>query len=91
MAAAATTTKNTITLKGSTDTVSEFFQCAMSSILYQRGVYPAENFEPVKQYGITVMAVKDPKLRAYLQSVLKQFTGACVCVLMRLYQLMGFE
>lgn len=67
--------KNTITLKGSTDTVSEFFQYALSSILYQRGVYPAENFEPLKKYGLTVMAVRDPKLCSYLTSVLRQFSG----------------
>ncbi|KAL4539368.1 hypothetical protein Ndes2437B_g02251 [Nannochloris sp. 'desiccata'] len=70
----ATATKNTITLKGSTDTVSEFFQYALSSILYQRGVYPAENFEPQKKYGLTVMAVRDAKLCSYLQSVLRQFS-----------------
>lgn len=73
--ATATKTKNTITLKGSTSTVSEFFQYALSSILYQRGVYPAENFEPQKKYGLTVMAVRDPKLCGYLQSVLRQFSG----------------
>ncbi len=74
----ATATKNTITLKGSTDTVSEFFQYALSSILYQRGVYPAENFEPQKKYGLTVMAVRDAKLCSYLQSVLRQFSGKFV-------------
>lgn len=54
MAALATATKNTITLKGSTATVSEFFNFALSSILYQRGVYPTESFQPKKQYGLTV-------------------------------------
>lgn len=63
-----------ILLKGSTDTVSEFFKYALSSVLYQRGVYPAENFEPTKKFGITVMTVKDLKLQMYLQDVLKQFT-----------------
>ena len=47
-------TKNAITLKGSTAVVTEFFQFALSSILYQRGVYPPESFEPKKQYGLTV-------------------------------------
>ncbi len=67
--------KHTVTLRGSTNTVSEFFQYALSSILYQRGIYPAENFEPQKKYGLTVMAVRDPKLVTYLESVLRQFTG----------------
>jgi mitotic spindle assembly checkpoint protein MAD2 len=70
--------KNTVTLRGSTDTVSEFFQYALSSVLYQRGIYPAENFEPQRKYNLTVMAVKDPKLTLYLQSVLRQFTGIVI-------------
>lgn len=67
--------KNIITLKGSTATVTEFFQYALSSILYQRGIYPPESFEPRKQYGLTVMAVKEERLGAYLQAVLRQFSG----------------
>ncbi|GAB4815147.1 hypothetical protein N2152v2_002193 [Parachlorella kessleri] len=67
-------TKNAITLKGSTAVVTEFFQFALSSILYQRGVYPPESFEPKKQYGLTVMTVKEDKLKGYLLAVLKQFS-----------------
>lgn len=76
MSETASAVRNTITLKGSTATVNEFFQYALSSILYQRGVYPPENFEPKKQYGLTVMAVKDSQLTEYLSSVLQQFSGA---------------
>lgn len=75
MAATAQAQKNTITLKGSTATVTEFFQYALSSILYQRGVYPPESFEPRKQYGLTVMACKEEKLQGYLAAVLQQFSG----------------
>ncbi|KAL4446205.1 hypothetical protein ABPG77_003012 [Micractinium sp. CCAP 211/92] len=74
MAATAQATKNQITLKGSVATVTEFFQHALSSILYQRGIYGPESFEPKKAYGLTVMAVKDDKLTAYLQAVLQQFS-----------------
>ena len=66
-------TAGSVHIQGSTETVGEFFSYALSSILYQRGVYPAENFEPVKKYGLTVMVVKDPKLCGYLQTVLRQF------------------
>ncbi|EFN52207.1 hypothetical protein CHLNCDRAFT_59761 [Chlorella variabilis] len=74
MSATAQATRNEITLKGSVATVSEFFRHALSSILYQRGIYAPESFEPVKAYGLTVMAVKDVKLTAYLQAVLGQFS-----------------
>ena len=73
MAAQVQATKNEITLKGSVATVTEFFSYALSSILYQRGIYAPESFEPRKAYGLTVMATKDDKLTAYLGAVLKQF------------------
>ncbi len=37
--ASTTDTQTEITLKGSVDIVSEFFFCAINSILYQRGKY----------------------------------------------------
>ncbi|KAI3432455.1 hypothetical protein D9Q98_004005 [Chlorella vulgaris] len=74
MLATAQATKNEITLKGSVATVTAFFRHALSSILYQRGIYAPESFEPVKAYGLTVMAVKEDKLISYLQAVLQQFS-----------------
>ena len=76
MSATAQASKNEITLKGSVAVVTEFFSHALSSILYQRGVYSPESFEPKKAYGLTVMAVKEDKLISYLQAVLRQFSGA---------------
>ena len=35
-------TRQTITLKGSTKTVTEFFGYAVNSILFQRGIYGPE-------------------------------------------------
>lgn len=78
MSATAQAAKQQITLKGSVATVTEFFSHALSSILYQRGIYAPESFEPRKAYGLTVMAVKDDKLAAYLGAVLKQFESELV-------------
>lgn len=39
-----------ITLKGSANIVTEFFGYGINTILYQRGVYPPEQFERKKQY-----------------------------------------
>lgn len=41
-------------------------------MLFQRGLYPAENFESVQQYGITLLMSKDEKIRAYMNEVLGQ-------------------
>lgn len=65
-----------IVLRGeSTDTVAEFFEYAVCSILYQRGVYPAEQFEAKKAFGMSIMVVKDLGLKAYLKDVFTYFTN----------------
>ncbi len=42
------------------------------SILYYRGIYPADNFHTVKKYGQPVLLTEDPNLEAYLSNILKQ-------------------
>eukprot|EP00195_Chlamydomonas_chlamydogama_P007321 CAMPEP_0202902208 /NCGR_PEP_ID=MMETSP1392-20130828/16723_1 /ASSEMBLY_ACC=CAM_ASM_000868 /TAXON_ID=225041 /ORGANISM="Chlamydomonas chlamydogama, Strain SAG 11-48b" /LENGTH=207 /DNA_ID=CAMNT_0049588941 /DNA_START=134 /DNA_END=757 /DNA_ORIENTATION=- len=64
--------RNTITLKGSAQIVSEFFQYAVNNILYQRGVYPPESFETKKQYGLALWLTTENALSKYLNTVLAQ-------------------
>jgi mitotic spindle assembly checkpoint protein MAD2 len=68
----ATATKNTITLKGSAQMISEFMDFGINSILYQRDVYPPNEFTPEKKYGLTVLMAQDEELRKYLDTVLGQ-------------------
>ena len=70
--ATAQATKNTITLKGSTAIVTEFFGYAVNSILYQRGIYPPESFERKNKYGLGMLVTTDEQLKAYLVNVLQQ-------------------
>ncbi|KAK9841254.1 hypothetical protein WJX74_002623 [Apatococcus lobatus] len=65
-------TRNTITLRGSAQLVTEFFGYAVSSILYQRGIYPPESFEQHKKYGLSVMISADHGLVQYMNGVLPQ-------------------
>ena len=65
-------TKNTITLKGSTAIVTEFFGYAVNSILYQRGIYPPETFERKQKYGLGMLVTTDEGLKTYLVNVLTQ-------------------
>jgi mitotic spindle assembly checkpoint protein MAD2 len=64
--------RNTITLKGSTQIITEFFGYAVYSILYQRAVYPPQAFDSVQKYGLTMLVANDEKLRRYLENVLGQ-------------------
>ncbi|KAH9944289.1 spindle assembly checkpoint protein [Epithele typhae] len=67
-----TPTRQAITLKGSTALVTEFFKFAANTILFQRGVYPADDFHMVKKYGQTVLVTQDLALENYLEKILKQ-------------------
>ncbi|CAO1622377.1 unnamed protein product [Parajaminaea phylloscopi] len=70
--AQATSSKTHLTLKGSTAIVSDFFNFSVQSILYQRGIYPAEDFRPVKKYGLQMLITTDDGLESYIQGCLKQ-------------------
>lgn len=72
----ATATCNVITLRGSTDIVTEFFNYSVNNILYQRGVYPPESFKRVSQYGLSMMITTDEGLLAYLSNILRQLDGS---------------
>ncbi|EIW64559.1 mitotic spindle checkpoint protein MAD2 [Trametes versicolor FP-101664 SS1] len=65
-------TRQAITLKGSTNLVTEFFKYAANTVLFQRGVYPADDFHMVKKYGQTVLVTQDLALENYLDRILKQ-------------------
>lgn len=47
----------------------------VNSILFQRGIYPAETFNPVQQYGLTILMSKDDKIKEFLNNVLGQAEG----------------
>tara|TARA_B100001113_G_scaffold273103_1_gene227775 strand:- start:494 stop:1198 length:705 start_codon:yes stop_codon:yes gene_type:complete len=61
-----------ITLRGSTEIVTEFFGYAVNSILYQRGLYPPSTFEVKKKYGLGMLVSSDEEIKTYLVSVLDQ-------------------
>ncbi|BFF98087.1 mitotic spindle assembly checkpoint protein MAD2A [Drosophila madeirensis] len=65
-------TKNCITLKGSAQIIVEYLKYGIHSILFQRGIYPAENFDSTQQYGLTILMSKDPKIETFLKNVLSQ-------------------
>ena len=65
-------TKGAVTLKGSAQLVSDFFNYGINSILYQRGIYPAESFTRKEEYGLTLLVSTDQKVKQFLESVLSQ-------------------
>ncbi|XP_003398300.1 mitotic spindle assembly checkpoint protein MAD2A [Bombus terrestris] len=61
-----------ITLKGSAELVKEYLLYGVNSILYQRGIYPPETFEPAEHFGLFVLMSTDEKIKGYLDTVLSQ-------------------
>lgn len=52
-----------------------FLDYGINSILFQRGIYPAETFESHQQYGLTILMSTDAKIKDFLKNVLKQTEG----------------
>ncbi|CAI2168736.1 7102_t:CDS:2 [Funneliformis geosporum] len=44
----------------------------MNSILFQRAVYPPEDFKIVKKYGLNILITIDDSLKSYLKKLLTQ-------------------
>ena len=65
-------TRTHLTLKGSTAIVHEFFNYSVQSILYQRSIYPSEDFHTVKKFGLQMLATTDDDLADYLDRVMSQ-------------------
>lgn len=61
-----------ISLKGSTRAVTEFFEYSINSILYQRNVYPSEDFTTVKKYDLFLLKTLDDELKIYIRKILQQ-------------------
>jgi mitotic spindle assembly checkpoint protein MAD2 len=71
---AAESEDHSITLSGSAALVTEFFAYSVNTLLYQRGIYPAESFARVSKYGLTMLVSTDKRVEAYLKAVLEQMS-----------------
>ncbi|KAJ2798110.1 Mitotic spindle checkpoint component mad2 [Coemansia guatemalensis] len=70
MSVQAQLTKGKITLKGSARIVTEFFMYGINSILFQRGIYPVEEFEVKKKYGLDIWVSNDQQVQKYLEKIM---------------------
>ncbi|KAF2861284.1 mitotic spindle checkpoint component mad2 [Piedraia hortae CBS 480.64] len=63
-----------LALKGSAKAVVEFFDFACNTVLFQRGVYPPEDFVAVKKYGLNMMTTCDDQVKAYIRKITSQLS-----------------
>ena len=52
--------------------MAEFFEYSINTILFQRGVYPAEDFTAVKKYGLNMLVSSDDQVKAYIKKIMSQ-------------------
>ncbi|KXT01948.1 hypothetical protein AC578_2569 [Pseudocercospora eumusae] len=63
-----------LAIRGSSKLVTEFFEYSINTILFQRGVYPPEDFAPVKKYGLNMMVTLDDEVKAYIKKIMSQLS-----------------
>ncbi|KAK3173356.1 hypothetical protein OEA41_006685 [Lepraria neglecta] len=61
-----------LSLKGSSKLIAEFFEYSINTILFQRGVYPAEDFTAVKKYGLNILVTSDDQVKTYIKRIMSQ-------------------
>ena len=47
---------------------------AACSVLYQRGIYPPEDFKVVKKYGLNVLVTTDDEVKSYIKRIMGQLS-----------------
>lgn len=61
-----------LALKGSSKVVCDYFQFAINNILFQRGIYPADDFQTVKKYDLPLLITIDEDIKKYIDQFLTQ-------------------
>lgn len=61
-----------LALKGSLKIVADYFEFAINNILFQRGIYPPEDFQTVRKYGLPLLVTADDEVQEYIDKIMKQ-------------------
>lgn len=61
-----------LSLKGSSKIVADYFEFAIYNILFQRGIYPAEDFTTVKKYDLSILVSADDEVKSYVEKIMSQ-------------------
>jgi len=72
MTTGAVKNKSAITVKGSAEIVCDYLDYGINSILFQRGLYPPENFKATENYGLNILMSTDNQVKQFLFVTLAQ-------------------
>ena len=59
-----------LALKGSSKVVADYFEFAINSILFQRGIYPPEDFKTVRKYDLPLLITADDEVQDYINKIM---------------------
>ncbi|KAK6462146.1 DNA-binding protein [Scheffersomyces coipomensis] len=66
------TSSSKLALKGSSKIVTDYFEYAINSILFQRGIYPIEDFITIRKYNLSLLVSNDPEVKTYIANIMLQ-------------------
>lgn len=72
MSAETAPTRSSFSIRGSTNLITEFFDFSVNNILYQRGIYPSDDFKLVKKYGMNLLVAHDEDIKGYIKKFMRQ-------------------
>ncbi|KAG0682877.1 Mitotic spindle checkpoint component mad2 [Pichia californica] len=62
----------TLNIKGSSRLISDYFEICIHNILFQRHVYPKEDFKVIRKFGLNLVYSKDDDVIRYIKQIIKQ-------------------
>lgn len=64
--------ERTLKLSGSSRVVSDYFEICIHNILFQRHVYPKEDFKVIRKFGLNLVYSKDDEVISYIKQITRQ-------------------
>ncbi|RLV94342.1 Spindle assembly checkpoint component MAD2 [Spathaspora sp. JA1] len=61
-----------LALKGSSRIVSDYFEFSINTILFQRGIYPQEDFITIRKYDLPMVINNDEDVKSYIKNIMLQ-------------------
>lgn len=65
-------TSSTLEIKGSSRLVSDYFEICIHNLLFQRHIYPKEDFKVIRKFGLNLVFSKDESITEYVRKIIKQ-------------------
>lgn len=59
-------------IKGSSGIISDYFEICIHNILFQRHIYPAQDFKVVRKFGLNLVYSNNDEVIKYIQQIVKQ-------------------